>query len=142
VIFPFTKDAHSEDDTKQIASEFFIELEKGDLVAVNGELGSGKTFFIKSVGEKFSIKNVNSPTFSLVNEYSGKVKMYHLDFYRIKNVNELIDIGFTDYLNDNDAIIFIEWAGLFKQILPAKRFEINIKMKDDISREYRIEKYN
>ncbi len=125
----------NEDDTAALAREFAAELNGGEIVVLNGELGAGKTFFVKKALISFGISNVSSPTFALINEYSGRIKVYHFDFYRITNINELYDIGFDDYLNDPDAVVFIEWGNLFPRILPQKRIEIEIKVLDDFSRE-------
>jgi len=130
-----TSKIYSEKETKQLAEDFAKELIAGQTVVINGELGAGKTFFIKSAAAVFGINNVNSPTFALVNEYFGKFKIYHFDFYRINEIKELYDIGFDDYLNDDEAIVFIEWGNLFQEILPHKRTEIEIKVMEDFSRE-------
>jgi tRNA threonylcarbamoyladenosine biosynthesis protein TsaE len=132
---------YSEKDTKDLAKEFASGLNAGEVIVVNGELGAGKTFFIKSASGVLGIDNVNSPTFALVNEYMGKFKIYHFDFYRINDVKELHDIGFDDYLNDDEAVVFIEWGNLFPEILPYKRTEIEIKVLEDFSREIIINKY-
>jgi tRNA threonylcarbamoyladenosine biosynthesis protein TsaE len=128
----------NEEETTALAKEFVSELKGGEIIVLDGELGAGKTFFIKKGLESLGISNVSSPTFALINEYYGKIKVYHFDFYRIKNVNELYDIGYDDYLNDDEAIIFIEWGNLFPQILPQKRIDIEIKVFDDFSREINI----
>ena len=128
-------------ETAELASDFIHKLIPGDVVILNGNLGAGKTFFIKSALKVLGIYNVSSPTFAIVNEYNCEYKIYHFDFYRINNINELYDIGFTDYLNDSDAIIFIEWGNLMQEILPHKRIEIKIKINDDFSREFDFAKY-
>ena len=133
--FPAVSKIYSENDTASLAGEFASRLKGGEKIILNGELGAGKTFFIKKAADYLGIKNVNSPTFALVNEYSGKLKIYHFDFYRINKINELYDIGFNDYLNDEEAVVFIEWGNLFPEILPHKRIEIEIKVLDDFSRE-------
>jgi tRNA threonylcarbamoyladenosine biosynthesis protein TsaE len=135
---PIVSKIYFEEETKAIADNFAAELKGGEIIVLNGELGAGKTFFIKCVLRSLEIANGSSPTFSLINEYSGKFKIYHFDFYRINNVNELYDIGFTDYLNDDKAIIFIEWGNLFPDILPEKRIEIEIEVFEDFSREIAI----
>lgn len=140
--YPFSLKIFSEAETKNIALEFSKDLKKGDLVVLNGDLGTGKTFFVKAIGKIFGINNVSSPTFALVNEYSGKFKIYHLDFYRIEKSEEIYDIGFNDYINDNEAIMFIEWGELFPEILPHKRFEIKIILNEDFSRSFIINRYD
>ncbi|PJA95974.1 MAG: tRNA (adenosine(37)-N6)-threonylcarbamoyltransferase complex ATPase subunit type 1 TsaE [Ignavibacteriales bacterium CG_4_9_14_3_um_filter_34_10] len=122
--FPVEFISSSEQDTKSIAESFAADINPGDVICLNGELGCGKTFFVKAICKQFGIHNASSPSFSIVNEYSGKFKIYHFDFYRLKSVKELYDIGFEDYLLDEDAVIGIEWAELFPEILPLKRYDI------------------
>ena len=129
---------NSEDETTSFAEDFSSTLNGGEVVVLNGNLGAGKTFFIKKLLNNFGIENTTSPSFAIVNEYLGKFKIYHFDFYRIEKINELFDIGFNDYLNNPDAITFIEWGNLFPQILPGKRIEIKIKIVDDTKREFII----
>ena len=76
-----------------------------------------------------------------MNEYKGKFKVYHFDFYRLNGSAELFDIGFNDYLNDDDSVTFIEWGSLVPGVLPHKRIEININIEGDFSREFIFEKY-
>ncbi len=104
-------------ETKTIAAKIANHLKVGDIVALEGNLGSGKTTLVKNICQNFNINNVNSPSFSIVNEYEGIHKIYHFDFYRIKKIEELYDLGFDDYLND-ESIVFIEWADSFGEILP------------------------
>lgn len=138
--FPFRSTAKSENDTSRIAKQFSLLLRKGDIVVLNGELGSGKTFFIKSVISAFGIYSVNSPTFAIVNEYKNSHKFIHIDFYRINSLQELLDIGIEDYFNDSESIIFIEWGSLFNDILPKRKININITLLENNSREIEIEK--
>jgi len=138
VELPFKAILNSETDTKKIATDFSKIVKKGDVICLYGDLGSGKTFFVKSVCENFEINEVNSPTFAIVNEYFGKLKVYHFDFYRLKNSDELMDIGFYEYLNDKDAVLFIEWSEKFPEILPRNRIEIYLKFIDESKREIKI----
>ncbi|MDR3610558.1 MAG: tRNA (adenosine(37)-N6)-threonylcarbamoyltransferase complex ATPase subunit type 1 TsaE [Ignavibacteriaceae bacterium] len=131
---------YSEKDTENLASEFSSFINPGDLVILNGNLGSGKTFFIKEVLKSFNITGVSSPTFALVNEYYGNVNIYHFDFYRIEKINELYDIGFDEYMKDEETIKFIEWGNLFPSILPNKRIEIEIVLQNDLSRDFYFSK--
>ena len=98
-------------------------------------------FFVKKTLTNFGITWVNSPSFAIVNEYKNSFKFYHIDFYRLKSSKELFDIGFNDYLNDKEAIVFIEWGNLFPQVLPKKRIEITLKMNSANTREILITKY-
>jgi tRNA threonylcarbamoyladenosine biosynthesis protein TsaE len=137
----FSAKVSSENDTINLAQKFASELTGGEIIILNGELGAGKTFFIKHASAYFEITNVSSPTFTIVNIYNGKQKIYHFDFYRINKASELFDIGFNDYLNDNEAITFIEWGNLIPEVLPVKRTEINIEVLEDTKRLFRFEKY-
>lgn len=138
--FPFSTLVSSEQETEKVAADFSNNLRGGEVVVLNGELGSGKTFFVKNILLNFNITWGSSPSFAIVNEYKNTFRFYHVDFYRLKSVNELMDIGFYDYLNDEHAIIFIEWGNLFPKVLPAKRIEITLNINGDF-REIAIENY-
>lgn len=137
--FPLKIVVADETGTVDLAKKFSEVLKPGDTVALVGDLGTGKTFFTKNVIAAFGDSEVSSPTFAIVNVYDTKFRIYHFDFYRIKKVGELYDIGFDDYLADSDAITFIEWADLFPVILPEHRFEIRINYVDETKREFVIE---
>lgn len=138
---PFHAVVSSEIETQAVAEEFVKLLKGGEVIILAGELGAGKTFFIKKALEYFGITWVNSPSFAIVNEYKSSFKFYHIDFYRMKSAKEMLNIGFDDYLNDLDAIVFIEWGNLFPDVLPLRRIEIKIDMKPDSIREISIQKY-
>ena len=138
---PFATTVNDEKGTEELAIIFAKELQKGQVIVLNGNLGSGKTFFIKKVMQQFGINHVNSPSFAIVNEFEGKIKAYHFDFYRLKNLEELIDIGWQDYLNDTDAIIFIEWGELINEALPKERLEIIITILEGTMRRFEFIKY-
>lgn len=138
--FPYKRESRSTSDTKNIALEFIEAVKGNEVIAINGDLGAGKTFFVKCIAELFDINNASSPTFAIVNEYYGKKKIYHFDFYRINNERELIDLGIEDYFND-DALVFIEWADMFPKILPEKRIEINIELQNPDLRIFNFKQY-
>lgn len=137
----FDIESKNEKDTDKLADELAKVFKEGDVVALNGDLGSGKTFFVKSICKNYNIDLVTSPTFALVNEYTGTKKIYHFDFYRINKQNELFDLGFEDYLNDETAIIFIEWADLFKELLPKRFYEVKFAIVDDNLRRITVYKH-
>jgi len=138
---PSSRISNSEDDTTLIADDFSLYVQKGNVVVLNGDLGSGKTFFIKKVLENFNINSVNSPSFAIVNEYYGTIKAYHFDFFRLKKIQELYNIGWDDYLNDDDAVIFIEWGKLLPNALPDRRIEIIISILGERERKFEFAKY-
>lgn len=133
---PFATTVNDEKGTEKLAIKFAKGLQSGQVIVLNGNLGSGKTLFIKKVMQKFGINHVNSPSFAIVNEYEGKIKAYHFDFYRLMNINELFDIGWQDYLNDTDAVIFIEWGELINEALPKERLEIFITILEGTMRKF------
>jgi tRNA threonylcarbamoyladenosine biosynthesis protein TsaE len=139
--FPSKRKSLSVSDTSAIAIEFCKVIGKHRRVVLLGELGAGKTFFIKEVLNQFEIHDVNSPTFAIVNQYEGKIRAYHFDFYRLKNYDELLEIGWLDYLNDEEAVMFIEWGDIVPQAIPEKRIEIKINVFEDSSREFEFVKH-
>jgi len=132
---------NSEEETKKLAQRYAAGIHPGDVVVLNGNLGAGKTFFIREAVKFFKVSAVSSPTFALVNEYEGETKIYHFDFYRINRLEELYDIGFEDYLNDEEAVILVEWGNLFPEILPRKRREINITAGEEQQRTFDFKEY-
>lgn len=112
-----------------IAAEALISyFDKYSVYAFYGEMGAGKTTFIKEICRQIQIvSNVNSPTFAILNEYisSKGVPLFHFDFYRIKNLNEAIDIGIDDYFYSGH-ICFIEWPEKIEQLLPENTFVVKI----------------
>lgn len=139
--FPFNQILSNENDTVETAKEFLKVLKTGDIVLLNGELGSGKTFFVKSICSFINIDNVSSPSFAIVNEYRNGKRIVHIDFYRIKKLTELYDLGIEDYLNVNDSLVFIEWAELWREVLPNKYYEIQLYQLEDNRRKIIITKH-
>ena len=135
---PYSTTVKSEKETAKLASEFADGISPGDVIVLNGQLGAGKTFFIKQTLLKLGVDMVSSPSFAIINEYKGKIKYYHADFFRLKNIEELYDIGWQDYLNEDEAVVFIEWGNLLPAALPNKRLEIQIFLNEDFSREFNI----
>ena len=126
--------------TKEIAAEFAKELKPNDVLCMYGDLGAGKTAFVQGLATGLGVSEyVNSPTFTIVNEYEGDLPLYHFDVYRIGDSSEMFDIGFDEYL-DGDGVTVIEWAELIEDILPVHRYNITIlKSDDDNLREIKIE---
>lgn len=115
------------EDTDKVAAEIKDLIKPGDVFALSGNLGCGKTYLVKKIAGLFGVKNTSSPSFSIVNEYQGEIKIYHFDFYRIKKVTELYDIGYEEYF-DGEAVVFIEWADMFPELIPSGCYKIKIRM--------------
>jgi len=112
--------------TYNLGVDFSKKLKAGDVVAFYGGLGVGKTYFIKGICRGLGVKdNVLSPSFTIINEYTGDLKIYHIDFYRIEKVNELREIGIEEYLY-NSGICLIEWADKVESLLPQNKIDIKI----------------
>ncbi|MCX7614813.1 MAG: tRNA (adenosine(37)-N6)-threonylcarbamoyltransferase complex ATPase subunit type 1 TsaE [Clostridiales bacterium] len=126
-------------ETEKTGETFSKQLQTGDVVALYGTLGVGKTAFVRGVARGLSVKDrVTSPTFAIVNEYKGDLKLYHFDVYRLQSSDELFDIGWEDYLNAKGVII-VEWSELIEDALPGKRYNIRFDAVDDITRIIHIE---
>jgi tRNA threonylcarbamoyladenosine biosynthesis protein TsaE len=120
----------SEDETIELGKRFSTILGPGDVVALFGDLGSGKTKFVQGVCIGLGVsETVNSPTFIIMNKYKGRLTVYHFDFYRVKSVDEVIEIGFRDFIF-NDAVSLIEWADVVYELLPSKRYDVYLRFID------------
>ena len=111
---------HSLDKIHETASQFISQIGEQTVFAVNGKMGAGKTTFIKAVCEEMGVKEiVNSPTFSIINEYAadgGRI-IYHFDCYRISKIEEALEIGIEEYLYSGN-LCFIEWSENIAPLLP------------------------
>jgi tRNA threonylcarbamoyladenosine biosynthesis protein TsaE len=113
-------------ETELAAAKFSRILKPGDILALYGELGAGKTCFVRGIAEGLGITaNVKSPSFNLINEYPGDIPLFHIDFYRLETAEEIVSTGWTDYLSYN-GIIAIEWADRVDNDLPLPRYDILI----------------
>lgn len=124
--------SRSVDDTLELAQNIESEKFPGMVICLNGDLGSGKTVFVKGFAGALGIDdNITSPTFTIVKEYlNGEMPLYHMDVYRIDDNK---DFGVEDYF-DKQGISIIEWAEMIEDRLPAKRLEITIKIVDENTR--------
>ncbi|HEY4716480.1 MAG TPA: tRNA (adenosine(37)-N6)-threonylcarbamoyltransferase complex ATPase subunit type 1 TsaE [bacterium] len=107
-------------------------LRSGSVIALSGELGAGKTVFVKGIAKGLGVrewKNVTSPTFTILNIYNGKRKLYHFDLYRINKTEELMDTGFDAFVN-SDGIAAVEWADKFPGMLPEGTVWVKIAYSD------------
>ena len=116
-------------------------LERGDVVALIGELGSGKTCLTQGLAKGLGVEEnvpVVSPTFTLINEYPGKIPLIHLDVYRLSGPRDLEDMGYEEYF-EGGGIIVIEWAEKIRDILPAKTLFVGMRYIDENTREMILE---
>jgi len=132
---------HNEGETVELGKQFSAQLKKGDVVALYGELGTGKTRFVQGICNGLDVREyVTSPTFTIINEYNGRMKVYHLDFYRVESLEEIYDLGFEEYC-DSDGVCLIEWAEAAQELLPSKRYEVWLKRgASEMEREIEIKR--
>ena len=125
----------NQDSIKDAAQQFIREMGDSRVVAFYGKMGAGKTTFIKAICEELGVEDViTSPTFAIVNEYEAPdTTIYHFDFYRIKKLEEVYDMGYEDYFYGG-GLCFIEWPELIEELLPEDALRITITEQSDGSR--------
>ena len=125
------------ENIREAAREFVANIGEGTVFAFYGKMGAGKTTFVKAVCEELGVEDViTSPTFAIVNEYRSETSgelIYHFDFYRVKKIEEVYDMGFEDYFYSG-ALCFIEWPELCEEVLPEDTVKVTIEETPDSSR--------
>ncbi len=132
--------SNSPEETIAIGVKLAKSLKKGSVVALIGDLGSGKTVLTKGIAEGLGVKNpryVNSPTFVIIKEYKGKLPLYHFDLYRLNKSTILDAESYEEYFY-GDGVTVIEWADKIRGLLPAKRIEIRLKVIRENKRKIEI----
>ena len=128
-------------ETMDFAISFAEKLKGGEVLALTGDLGAGKTTFVKGLVEGLKISEVvTSPTFVMLKSYpakieSKKIEFVHIDAYRVESLDDIKSVGIEDFLGRNDVILAIEWAEKIKEILPQTTIYINFKHLDENRRE-------
>ena len=130
----------SSDDTFSFGSKFANSIDYGSVIFLIGDLGSGKTTFSKGFASGLGFSDeILSPTYSILNEYKLNSKsLYHFDLYRLKSVNEFLEIGGIEYLNDKKSISLIEWPELIKEMVSDNIIEIKFEHLSDKERKITI----
>ena len=119
-------------DTEEFGIKLGKLLKAGHIVCLNGDLGAGKTTLTKSIGIGLDVDEyITSPSFTLINQYRGRMMVYHFDVYRLEDVDELYDLGFDEYFF-GDGVSIIEWAERIEKFIPEDRIVIEIKKTDDV----------
>lgn len=121
-------------DINEAANQFIANMGNGKVFAFYGKMGAGKTTFIKAICEEMGVEDViTSPTFAIVNEYTSQKTgdtIYHFDFYRIKKLEEVYDMGYEDYFYGG-SICFLEWPELIEDLLPEDAVKVSIEETED-----------
>ena len=130
-------ESEREEESFQIAKKLGEKAKKGEIYCLEGELGTGKTVFAKGFAKGLGIEEiVDSPTFTIVKEYRGREKLYHFDVYRIEDIEELQEIGFSEMIS-GDAICLIEWASQIEEEIPENAKWITIEKDLEKGFDYR-----
>ncbi len=127
-----------EQETLEIAKSFARTLAPGTVVALYGDLGAGKTVFVRGVaGALGAREQVTSPTFTLIHEYRGNLPLYHMDLYRLNSTREIVEIGVEEYFY-GDGVCLVEWAEKLGELLPDDVIRVVIRHMDEHHREITI----
>jgi tRNA threonylcarbamoyladenosine biosynthesis protein TsaE len=119
--------AGSVEETVELGLKLGRILQRGDSICLTGDLGTGKTAFTGGIARALGISEyITSPTFTIVNEYEGRLPLYHFDVYRIGDAEEMFETGYYEYINGNGVTV-VEWSDLIKEILPNERIDVDIR---------------
>ena len=137
-----TRVSHSEAETLKIAADFARSLSPGMVVALTGDLGTGKTVFVRGVASTLGVTGtVASPTYTLIQEYRGVFPLYHMDLYRLNTTEDMINIGVEEYF-ESDGVCLVEWAEKLGRLLPADAARISIRRAGGENREIEIRTFS
>jgi len=127
------------EETIELGKKIGRSLKPCDIVCIDGDLGSGKTHLTKGIALGLGIdEHITSPTFNIVNEYEGRIKLYHFDVYRVNDPDEIAAIGFDEYIFSN-AVSVIEWSDYIKELIPDEHIQINISNESETRRSINIQ---
>lgn len=127
--------SHSLADTEKIAEELSAKLQPGSIITLSGKLGTGKTCFVQMIAKQFGVNGyINSPSYTILNQYQGRYTIYHLDFYRLDSLEQILEIGIDEIIY-GQGITFIEWPELIEPILPKNCVKVYFRYLDETSRE-------
>ena len=135
--------AHSPEETFKLGQKIGSLIDDPIVLALSGDLGSGKTVFVQGLARGLDVPSeyyITSPTFTLVNEYPGRLRLYHIDLYRLDHFGDLEDIGLFDILSDK-AVVAIEWAEKLPQDFASNYLQIGFEIIDDDTRKIKLIAY-
>ena len=133
----------SPEETKNLGKKTGAAIESGIVIALSGDLGAGKTLFVQGLASGLDVPAdhyVTSPSYTLINEYPGRFRLFHIDLYRINSENDFEDIGIHEILSGRE-VAAVEWAERLKEAIPAKHLSIHFKIIDDQKRKIKITAY-
>lgn len=128
----------SEDETTMLGRKFAAQLQAGEIVSLSGEIGAGKTEFVKGICQQFGVESiVSSPTFTIINQYFGfdeigeELTIYHVDLYRVASADDLAEIGFQECMHAENALKLVEWPENAGDVMPQADWEVGIGFDGD-----------
>lgn len=122
---------YSVEETRIVGASLSPTLLPGDVISLTGDLGAGKTAFVQGVAAALGVDGrVTSPTFTIVHEYAGRYPIIHLDVYRLDSFQEVIDLGFEEFL-DVESIVLVEWGEAIGPMLPRRHLEVEVRRAQD-----------
>lgn len=122
----------NKEDTERFGIKLGKILKGGDIISLTGDLGAGKTTLTQSIGKGLGVKDyITSPSFTIINEYKGRLDVYHFDVYRLDDVDSLYDLGFEEYFY-SDGVTIVEWGNKIKELLPEYTINIHIDRGEGI----------
>lgn len=132
-------ESNSSDMTHDIGEKIAKQLNKGDILCLDGDLGAGKTMFTQGIARGLGIEDyVNSPTFTLIQEYEdGRLPLYHFDVYRISDLSEMDELGYEEYFY-GDGVCLVEWGCLIKELFPDNTIFVKIEKNNEKGFDYRL----
>jgi len=136
-------DSKNKAETIKLGGKLGKMLQEGDVIALSGQLGSGKTVLTKGIAEGLGVKGsncVNSPSFVILKEYKGRIPLYHFDVYRLKDISQFSTVGYGEYFYGRGVSV-IEWADKVKEALPKEYLLINIEIIGENERSFKIKAY-
>jgi tRNA threonylcarbamoyladenosine biosynthesis protein TsaE len=139
---PVELTSHTPQETERIGELVGSMLTRGDIIALAGELGAGKTTLVRGMAQGMGIEGseVASPSFTLVNEYEGPLPLYHIDLYRLDDEEDLLGIDYEEYIRGDGAVV-IEWADRIPRAVPAESLWIRLRYLDDERREITLQAF-
>ncbi|WP_019123959.1 tRNA (adenosine(37)-N6)-threonylcarbamoyltransferase complex ATPase subunit type 1 TsaE [Brevibacillus massiliensis] len=137
MVEPYVWTFASAEETQQFARRLAEYLQPGDVLALEGDLGAGKTTFTQGLARGLGVaEGVNSPTFTIIKEYAGRLPLYHMDVYRVEN--DADQLGLDEYFY-GDGVSVVEWASLIEPVLPEERLTVTLSVGEGQARRCRLE---
>lgn len=134
--------SHSAKETRDWARQFSASLKVGDVICLRGDLGAGKTTWVKGLAEGLGLsgeEHVTSPTFSIMHRYDCRIPLYHFDCYRMKSPDELAEVGFEEFIHSGEGIVCVEWPEKAGNLIPKKHITVSLIHQGESERKISVQ---